>query len=96
MSLKKYRELDKAKRSNPFLGTPELAAFAQYENSALRNGSHHASIWRDGDIIKFRSGGTGAQQEISYSRYMCLCNQITIAIAALMLVELEMFSAIAP
>ncbi|WIV98469.1 hypothetical protein [Kinneretia aquatilis] len=96
MTLNKYiSDVDKAKRSNPFADEPSLIAFAEFENSALRNGSHHASIWRDGDVIKFRSGGTGAEKDMAYSRYMHTCNGITIAIAALLLVELEMFSTIA-
>jgi hypothetical protein len=95
MSLTKFiSDVDKAKRSNPFAEVPVLHAFTEFDNSALRNGSHHASIWRDGDLIKFRSGGTGAEKEISYSRYMHVCNGITISIAALLLVELEMFSTI--
>lgn len=96
MTLNKYiSDVDKAKRSNPFADEPPLMAFAEFENSSVRNGSHHASIWRDGDSIKFRSGGTGAEKDIAYSRYMHICNGITIAIAALLLVELEMFSTIA-
>ncbi|MEO3715899.1 hypothetical protein [Roseateles flavus] len=96
MTLNKYiSDVDKAKRSNPFANEPILSAFAQFENSSLRNGSHHASIWREGDLIKFRSGGSGATKDIAYSRYMHICNGITIAIAALVVVELEFFSSIA-
>ncbi|WOB06219.1 hypothetical protein [Piscinibacter gummiphilus] len=96
MSLAKFvNDVDKAKRSNPFADEPTLSAFTRFENSGLRNGSHHASIWREGDFIKFRSGGTGAERDIAYSRYMHICNGITIAIAALLLVELEFFSDIA-
>ena len=97
MTLTKYaKDVDKSKRSQPFADEPALIAFAQFENSGLRNGSHHASIWREGDVIKFRSGGTGAEKDIAYSRHLHICNGITIAIAALFLVELEMFSDIAP
>lgn len=93
MTLVKYiNDVEKAKKSNPFINVQTLSAFAKFENSALRNGSHHASIWREGDLIKFRSGGTGAEKDIAYSRYMHVCNGITISIAALLLVELEMFS----
>jgi hypothetical protein len=95
MTLKKYMsDVEKAKRSNPFLDVPVLASFTKFEDSALRNGSHHASIWRDGELVKFRSGGTGAEREMSFSRYIHACNGITIAIAALFLVELEFVSAI--
>ncbi len=96
MTLAKFvNDVDKAKKSNPFADVPTLHAFTKFENSGLRNGSHHASIWREGDLIKFRSGGTGAERDIAYSRYMHVCNGITIAIAALLLVELEFFSTIA-
>lgn len=92
MTLKKYiSDVEKAKKSRPFSQIPELSAFSKFEDSALRNGSHHASIWREGDSIKYRSGGTGAQRDISYSRYLHMCNAITIAISALMLVEFEFF-----
>jgi hypothetical protein len=95
MTLKKYMsDVEKAKRANPFMGVPELAAFTQFDDSALRNGSHHASIWRSGELVKFRSGGTGAEREISFSRYLHTCNGITIALAALFLVELEFVSSI--
>ncbi len=93
MTLNKYiKDVEKAKKSNPFSGDPVLFAFASSEDSALRNGSHHASIFRYGELVKYRSGGTGAQREIAYSRYIHMCNQIAITNAALMLVELQEFS----
>jgi len=97
MSLKKYMsEVDKAKRGVPFASTPVLSSFAAFEDSSLRNGSHHASIWREGELVKFRSGGAGAKREISFARYLHICNGITIALAALFLVELEFVSPIRP
>jgi hypothetical protein len=97
MTLKKYMsDVEKSKRSNPFAGVAELASFARFDNSVLRNGSHHASIWRDGEVVKFRSGGTGAEREISFSRYLHTCNGITVALAALFLVEIEFVSSIRP
>jgi hypothetical protein len=97
MTLRKYvNDVEKAKKANPFKDVPELAAFTRFDDSALRNGSHHASIWRQGDLVQYRSGGTGSQHDISYSRYMHQCNGITIALAALFLVELQMFSSIRP
>lgn len=93
MSLNKYiKDVEKAKRSNPFAAEAVLAAFTQWDDSALRNGSHHAAIGREGELVKYRSGGTGAEREIAYSRYVHLCNGITIALAALLLVELQEFS----
>lgn len=97
MTLRKYMtDVDKAKRSNPFSSEPELFAFSAFEDSALRNGSHHASIWRDGELVKFRSGGAGAQRELAFSRYLHICNGITIALAALFLVEQEFFGVLRP
>ena len=93
MTLNKYiKDVEKAKKSNPFSGNPVLAAFTSSEDSALRNGSHHASIARDGELVKYRSGGTGAEREMAYSRYIHMCNEIAITNAALMLVELQEFS----
>ncbi|MCW7540667.1 hypothetical protein OOT46_22875 [Aquabacterium sp. A7-Y] len=95
MSLTKYiKDLNKAQKSAPFSAAPVLAAFTKWEDSALRNGSHHAAIARDGERVKYRSGGTGAEREMPYSRYLHMCNGITIACAALMLVELQEFSTI--
>jgi len=95
MTLTKYmKDVEKAKKSVPFNGQPVLAAFTKWEDSALRNGSHHASIARDGERVKYRSGGTGAERDIPYSRYIHLCNGITIACAALMLVECQEFSSL--
>lgn len=97
MTLTKYiKDLDKSKKSNAFLMEPCLANFTKWDDSALRNGSHHASIAREGEKVKFRSGGTGAQREITYARYLHICNSIAIACAALMLVELQEFSSMAP
>lgn len=97
MTLTKYiKDLDKAKKSNVFLAEPCLANFAKWDDSALRNGSHHASIVREGEKVKYRSGGTGAEREITYARYLHVCNGIAIACAALMLVELQEFSSMAP
>lgn len=97
MTLNKYiKDVEKAKKADPFRNEPVLAAFTQWEDSSLRNGSHHASIVRNGELINYRSGGTGKEQEISYSKYIYLCNAITIANAALMLVELQEFSTLKP
>jgi hypothetical protein len=89
MSLNKYiKDVEKAKKHNPFVNVPEFSIFADDLDSSLRNGSHHASIWREGEIIMFKSGGTGAKRDISYSRYIHQCNKLTIALAAIQLVEI--------
>lgn len=91
MTLAKYiKDVEKAKRDNPFKGTAEFAAFSEQLDSSLRNGSHHASIWRDGEVVMFKSGGTGAERNISYSRYLHMCNVVTISLVALYMIELHM------
>ncbi|MBL0672137.1 hypothetical protein JD504_15370 [Aeromonas hydrophila] len=93
MTLNKYiNDLEKAKKHNPFKDEGIFEPFTECLDSSLRNGSHHASIWRDGEVIKYRSGGTGAEKDISYSRYLHYCNKITISIAALLLIELKIKS----
>jgi hypothetical protein len=88
MTLSKYiKDVDKSKRADPFSQVPELTIFAEDLDSALRNGSHHASIWREGEKIMFRSGGTGQERDITYARYLHLCNKVTIALAAMWLLD---------
>lgn len=91
MTLAKYmKKVSKEKRDNPFKEIPSFHIFADGLDSTLRNGSHHASIWREGEQIFYRSGGTGAEREIPYSRYLHLCNKLTISLAALFLIEIEL------
>ncbi len=89
MTLSKYmKDVSKEKKANPFEATQPFYTFTDGLDSTLRNGSHHASIWRDGENIFYRSGGTGAQREIPYSRYLHLCNKLTISLAVLFIIEL--------
>ena len=88
MKLSKYLEINKANKSNPFKLTPIFSVFAENDiESSIRNGSHHASIWRDGEKIMYRSGGTGAEHNIPYTRYLDYCNKLTIKLAALFIIE---------
>lgn len=88
MTLNKYlKDVEKAKRANPFSNEPVFFAFTQGLDSALRNGSHHASIWRDGDVVYYRSGGSGAERNIPFSSYLHMCNMLTISLAATWLVD---------
>lgn len=91
LTLNRYiHDVEKAKKDGPFKSNPLFSAFSDNLDSSLRNGSHHASIWRDGEMVMYRSGGTGAKHEISYSRYLYLCCSITISLAALHLIELHL------
>lgn len=88
MTLSKYLEINKANKSNPFKSDPIFSVFAEDDiESSIRNGSHHASIWHDKEKIVYRSGGTGAQHEIPYTRYLDLCNKLTIKLAAILIIE---------
>lgn len=91
MTLSKYmKDVSKENKAKPFEQTQPFYSFTDGLDSTLRNGSHHASIWRDGENIFYRSGGTGAQREIAYSRYLHLCNKLTISLAALFIIELNL------
>lgn len=88
MTLNKYvKDVEKAKRANPFANEPVFFAFSQGLDSSLRNGSHHASIWRDGDVVYFRSGGSGAERNMPFSNYLHLCNVLTISLASIWLLD---------
>lgn len=90
MTLNKYiKDVKKEGKSKPFSNTPELNAFASGLESMLRNGSHHASIWRDGDKVYYRSGGTGQERDMTYAMYLHMCNKLTISLAALWLLDLN-------
>jgi hypothetical protein len=91
MTLNKYiKDVSKEKKADPFIHITPFAAFTDGLDSTLRNGSHHASIWRDEEKVFYRSGGTGMQREIPFSRYLHLCNKLTISLAAMFRIELEL------
>ncbi|HCT3357696.1 hypothetical protein UP00_02030 [Enterobacter asburiae] len=92
MTLNKYiHDVNKEKKTGPFQNNPLFSSFCEDDlESTIRNGSHHASIWHEGENIIYRSGGTGAQREISYTKYIHLCNKLTIKIAALWVIELHL------
>lgn len=92
MTLNKYiKDVSKENKTNPFKTNPLMSAFCESDlESTIRNGSHHASIWHDGEVIKYRSGGTGAQRDISYTRFLYLCNKLTIKIVALWFIEIHL------
>ncbi|MEN4687788.1 hypothetical protein [Pantoea agglomerans] len=91
MSLGKYiNDVSKDKKTGPFKDNPLFLDFCEDDlESTIRNGSHHASIWHEGEKIRYRSGGTGAQREISYTKYIHLCNKLTLKIVSLWIIELH-------
>ncbi|MEG4802809.1 hypothetical protein QUB63_12095 [Microcoleus sp. ARI1-B5] len=52
MTLNKYmKDVSKDKKANPFEQTKPFYTFTDGLDSMLRNGSHHASIWRNGENV---------------------------------------------
>lgn len=93
LSLPQYiKDLEKSKKDGPIKGNPLFSRFSECLDSSLRNGSHHASVWRKGEVIMYRSGGTGAERSMSYSRYLYMCGVLTVSVAALHMVELHLLS----
>lgn len=90
MDLKKYLTINKANRSNPFSDFPEFSAISACLDSTLRNASHHGAMKIDGTArkITYRSGGTGALQEMSYREYLDKCNLIFVSCCVLMKLEI--------
>lgn len=78
MDLAKYVTIDKANRANPFKENSLFFEFAKGLDSTLRNASHHRAISIDSDHreITYRSGGTGAERQISYACYLRKCNEV--------------------
>lgn len=94
MNLRKYQTINKANRGNPFKGNSNFSGFLDCIDSTLRNASHHGGMRLKNHrrVIEYRSGGTGAKREISYSEYLEKCSKITLSAAALMMVELVIAS----
>lgn len=93
LTLPQYiKDVEKSKKDGPIKANPIFSRFSESLDSSLRNGSHHASVWRQGEVIMYRSGGTGAEKSISYSRYLYMCSVLTVSIAALHMVELHIVS----
>lgn len=92
MTLTKYiNDVSKDKKTGPFKDNQLFSDFCEDDlESTIRNGSHHASIWHEGETIRYRSGGTGAQREISYTKYIHLCNKLTLKIVSLWIIELHL------
>lgn len=92
MDIKRYLTLNKARRAESFAATPGFAAFAASLNSSLRNASHHGAITLDpgNRRIRFRGGGTGAQQKLNYAEYLGLCSDIMLRFVTLLMLEIAL------
>ncbi len=90
MDLEKYLTINKANRSNPFKNTEPYFEICKCLDSTLRNASHHGAMRLNdsGRVIHYKSGGTGAQKEMSYKSYIDKCNSIMLSCCALLSMEL--------
>lgn len=88
MNLHQYiKDCSKDSRKAPLQTYTPFMDFLDEIDSTLRNGTHHASIRRSGEILYYRSGGTGAEREIEYSKYLYLCNRLMILCTAIFCIE---------
>lgn len=90
MDLKKYREINKANRTECLKDNQILRNLFEEYDSAIRNASHHRwfRISDDRQTINYRSGGTGAKHSISYTEYTYRCNKLFLQILTIFSLEL--------
>ncbi len=90
MDLNKYLTINKANRANPFKDTRPFYRLADCLDSSLRNASHHGSVKfnKKKKKIVYRSGGTGAERNISYTEYLMKCNNLLFSLSALLMLEM--------
>ncbi|GIK26012.1 MAG: hypothetical protein BroJett006_22580 [Betaproteobacteria bacterium] len=92
IALAKYLETDKAKRPQSIANNNEFAMFIKEFDSNIRNASAHNWFFlkQDNATIEYRSGGTGALNELSYTDYLYKCGNLMRQICNLMILELEL------
>ena len=92
MNLKKYLEIDNANKINPFKTTQAFKEIVLSFDSTIRNASHHKAIRFDktNGNIQYRSGGTGAEKSISYTKYLEECCKIMFSIFILNMLEIKL------
>lgn len=92
MTFNKYlKDVSKESKSKPLHNNLNLKRFTDILESTIRNASHHKWFYIDETnigMLKYRSGGTGAEQTISYVDYLYKCNEITMRLAVLLLIEI--------
>ncbi|RXK03832.1 hypothetical protein CRV02_01155 [Arcobacter sp. CECT 8989] len=92
MTFNKYlKDVSKESKSKPLHNNVNLKKFTDILESTIRNASHHKWFYVDETnigMLKYRSGGTGAEQTISYVDYLYKCNEITMRLAVLLLIEI--------
>lgn len=92
MDLKQYRGINKAGRTTCFASNVAFTALVSEYDSVVRNASHHRWFKLNDRRTKitYRSGGTGAEHQMSYAEYLTRCNSITLQVMALAALELQM------
>jgi hypothetical protein len=96
LTLKEYKKLDKASRCNPFLKNQPFSKLCENVDNQLRNASHHGGVRfnQEDGVIKYRAGkgGSGVEQEITYTDYIIKCTNLFLAITTLLRIELTMYT----
>lgn len=89
MDLNKYREINKANRTECLKNNRILGYLFDEYDSTIRNASHHRwfRISDDRQIINYRSGGTGAKHSITYAEYTYRCNKLFLQLLAIFSLE---------
>jgi len=70
---------------------PVFKRFTDILESTIRNASHHKWFYIDETnigMLKYKSGGTGEERSISYIDYLYKCNEITMGLAVLFMIEI--------
>ena len=92
MTLTKYlKDVSKEGKSGPLISNQSFKNFTDILDSKIRNASHHKWFYVDDSNIgklKYKSGGTGALREISYVDYLYKCNEITMRLAVLFMIDI--------
>jgi hypothetical protein len=92
LTLKRYYELDKPGRFNPFAATSALAALCPEADNQLRNASHHNNMALNAatQVITYHvgKGGQGEERSLSYTEYLKRC--VVIFLQAVNVLRLEL------
>lgn len=91
-TLNKYlKDISKESKANFLKNNNAFKKFTDILESTIRNASHHKWFYIDDNnigMLKYKSGGTGAERSISYIDYLYKCNEITMALAVVFMIEI--------